>query len=230
MVDAASELVANGHTSEATRDLAELRSADLSEVSLLLSCSFDEAQEAKAKWLWLVLSWVCESERDGAPLLEVLDGLYADFGYPEEMRAFGPYGPPTRVDEMAPRYATRCGRNCRNICGKVSFDLVAPLSAKAILRLVRVGAAVDQFRRIIRNESGGPAFTVQNGWSRDVVPDHHRLSFAGAGPYCGGAPRERERLHAARRGPPDNIAHTGCPGHRGWPSCRRGTTWRESQK
>lgn len=95
VIDAASDLVANGDTSEVTRDLAGLKSADLSEVSSLLTCRLGEAEEvvAKAKWLWLVSSWVYEGERNWDALLGDLEGLYADFGYPEGMRTFGPYAP-----------------------------------------------------------------------------------------------------------------------------------------
>jgi hypothetical protein len=94
VVDVASALAAAGDTSEPTLALAMLTHADLPEVRLLMNSDLDEELRvnAKAKWLWIILSWLFETERDEG-LFRELDDLYADYGYPDEMRPFGPYSP-----------------------------------------------------------------------------------------------------------------------------------------
>jgi len=58
----------------------------------------DESVDAiRRKWGWLVLSWLYENHGDDGDLFEKIDGLYADFGYPQEMAAFGPYAPAYQV-------------------------------------------------------------------------------------------------------------------------------------
>ncbi len=47
--------------------------------------------EIRDKWLYLVLAWTLENAGLLDKPLDVVHEVYADFGYPEDMRAFDPY-------------------------------------------------------------------------------------------------------------------------------------------
>jgi hypothetical protein len=82
------------------RQLAAVAHPDLPQVrEILLEVPLDneEVNAIRRKWVWLVLSWLYENQRDDADVFDKVDGLYADFGYPEEMAAFGPYAPAYQV-------------------------------------------------------------------------------------------------------------------------------------
>jgi hypothetical protein len=53
----------------------------------------EDIEAIRAKWVWLVLSWVYEKHSNESSVFDIIDTLYADFGYPEEMVAFGPFAP-----------------------------------------------------------------------------------------------------------------------------------------
>jgi hypothetical protein len=100
VVEAAEWIAAREHgdASIAAR-LAELRHADLPDVKeILLAVPLDDDIDAiRRKWVWLVLSWLYENQRDDRDVFEKLDDLYADFDYPPDMAAFGPYAPAYQV-------------------------------------------------------------------------------------------------------------------------------------
>jgi hypothetical protein len=95
VVDIATSMLAAGDQAAAVLDLASVSHAELSEVKDLLtgqSSGIDE-NEIHAKWLWLVLAHLYETQGSDDSVFDKLDALYADFGYPEEMAPFGPYAP-----------------------------------------------------------------------------------------------------------------------------------------
>jgi len=95
-VDVAKAMKRAGDDSNVVTRLASVTHAELGEVREILSevkVGDEEADESRRKWAWLVLSWLYEHHRDDADVLDKIDGLYADFGYPQEMAAFGPYAP-----------------------------------------------------------------------------------------------------------------------------------------
>lgn len=95
VVDVASALAASGDSSEVILALAHLTHAELPDVRAMMAVKLDDEARAnaKAKWLWLIVSWLYDTERDLEALFRELEQLYADYGYPEEMRPFGPYSP-----------------------------------------------------------------------------------------------------------------------------------------
>ncbi len=95
VVDIATSMLAAGDQAGAVLDLASVSHAELSEVKDLLaghSSGADES-EIRAKWLWLVLAHLYETQSSDDSVFDRLDALYADLGYPEEMAPFGPYAP-----------------------------------------------------------------------------------------------------------------------------------------
>ena len=96
VVDVAKSMVHEEDTSNVARRLASATHAELPEVREIISdvtVDDEEADASRRKWVWLVLSWLYEHHREDADVFEKIDGLYADFGYPQEMTAFGPYAP-----------------------------------------------------------------------------------------------------------------------------------------
>jgi hypothetical protein len=111
VVDVVTSMAArDGDDSNIVTRLAAVTHAELPEVSEILSAvplENGEVDLIRRKWVWLVLSWLYEHHRDDDDVLEQIDGLYADFGYPPEMVAFGPYAPAYQVkgDPVAQREA-----------------------------------------------------------------------------------------------------------------------------
>jgi hypothetical protein len=96
VVDVATALMHAGDDSNVVTRLASVTHADLPDVREILSnvpVDNEESDAAHHKWVWLVLSWLYEHHRDDADVFDKIDSLYADFGYPQEMLAFGPYAP-----------------------------------------------------------------------------------------------------------------------------------------
>jgi hypothetical protein len=95
VVDIATSMLAAGAQSGVLLDLASLSHEELPQVKELLvgySSGVDES-EIRAKWLWLVLAHLYETQGTDEGVFDKLDALYADLGYPEEMVPFGPYAP-----------------------------------------------------------------------------------------------------------------------------------------
>jgi hypothetical protein len=96
VVDVAKAMKYGGDDANIVMQLVSVTHADLSEVREIISnvAVDDEVAEAsRHKWVWLVLSWLYEHHREDADVFDKIDGLYADFAYPQEMAAFGPYAP-----------------------------------------------------------------------------------------------------------------------------------------
>ena len=100
VVDVARSIAQAGDDSSIVARLAAVTHAELPEVSeILLEAPLQEgeAELIRRKWVWLVLSWLYEYHRNDGDVLVQIDALYADFGYPQEMVAFGPYAPAYQV-------------------------------------------------------------------------------------------------------------------------------------
>jgi hypothetical protein len=95
VVDVASSMLASGSDSDQVIRLAGLTHHELPEAKEILKGNLvgEDINVIRAKWVWLVLSWVYEKHSDESSVFDTIDALYADFGYPEEMVPFGPYAP-----------------------------------------------------------------------------------------------------------------------------------------
>lgn len=95
---AVSQLAEGEDQSVAVVELAGLTRSEFVEVPFLLekvvSTGAEDSTISRRKWLYLVLAWVYEHRADLADPLEVVEQLYADFGYPEEIQGFVRYMPP----------------------------------------------------------------------------------------------------------------------------------------
>ena len=97
-------------------ELAGLTQAELAEVPSLLEkvVSAAEAEDSTAsqgKWLYLVLAWVYEHRAEVVDPLGLVEQLYADFGYPAELRGFVRFMPPEgRYEPQAHTHAENVAR------------------------------------------------------------------------------------------------------------------------
>ncbi len=100
VVDVAKSMVRESDGSNVVARLTTITRAELSDVNEILSVVHVDDEDVDAirrKWVWLALSWLYENHRDDSDVLDKIDGLYADFGYPPEMSNFGPYAPAYQV-------------------------------------------------------------------------------------------------------------------------------------
>ncbi|MEQ1935928.1 MAG: DUF2247 family protein [Fimbriimonadaceae bacterium] len=63
-------------------------------------------QKSRQRWLYLLLAWVYENRASVADPLSVVEEIYSNFGYPEEVAAFVRYMPP-KNDEYWPQLPTK---------------------------------------------------------------------------------------------------------------------------
>jgi hypothetical protein len=98
--DIATAMLVAGSTDPIVIELAGLSHEDLPSAKGLLErvpVPHDEEADIKRKWVWLILLWVYERHHEESGVFQMLEGLYADLGYPEEMEAFGPYAPAHQI-------------------------------------------------------------------------------------------------------------------------------------
>ncbi|BBC32859.1 hypothetical protein SGFS_041530 [Streptomyces graminofaciens] len=69
----------------------EIRSGDLPDLS---SEDLGDSRELSAVWIYLSLAWLHQSGLSEQQLFNVIEELYSDFEYPEEMEGFVKYMPP----------------------------------------------------------------------------------------------------------------------------------------
>ena len=98
---------ANLPLSSTEEELALVLSTDLERVDELIADldTADEPAERRARlWLFLSLAWLLEHRHDFADPLEVIEMLYADFDYPEEIESLVRFmpaaGPDAGVDAI----------------------------------------------------------------------------------------------------------------------------------
>lgn len=127
----ATALVTEGNESQELITLAGISRQDLAEVNeCLKQVDLDsvEVDAIRRKWTWLLLSWVYENRQSEADVLQTLDALYADLGYPEEMNSFGPYAPTYQTQgdpaEMREQIMTEWRRYLKR--GEEEFGLDSP--------------------------------------------------------------------------------------------------------
>ncbi|WP_158697117.1 DUF2247 family protein [Streptomyces hokutonensis] len=69
----------------------KIRSGDLPDIS---SEDLGDSRELSAGWIYLSLAWLYQSGLSEQKLFDVIEELYSDFEYPEEMEGFAEYIPP----------------------------------------------------------------------------------------------------------------------------------------
>jgi len=109
-VGIAEELVAAGATLAQVQDLASLFKSELWRVQQIVDAIEPEpGSEPDRVWIFLSLAWLYEHRRDYADPLQVIEMLYSDFGYPEEIEGLvrflpPPPGAPTGVQAIEERW------------------------------------------------------------------------------------------------------------------------------
>ena len=102
-VDRAVELLEAGSSDPLVIDLAGLLSSEYDQVTGILDqlVSMESAAglfNARLTWLRLIMAWVYENRSLYRDPLDVVEQLYADFGYPDELRSLVRYNVPADTD------------------------------------------------------------------------------------------------------------------------------------
>src|SRR5438874_1732163 len=88
-IEVAGSELGRGNQDASVRDLANLASGeDESVVRLLERLAAQEGHDEKQDrlvWLRLLLAWIYENRDQVTNPLDIVEGLYADFGYPDEI-------------------------------------------------------------------------------------------------------------------------------------------------
>ena len=97
--------------SKALEEITLLLDDDLDEVPRLLVAATEQEEDASGVWLFLSLAWLFEHRDEFPDPLGVIEMLYADFGYPEQMNGLVRYMPvvdsaPGGVEAIERRWAT----------------------------------------------------------------------------------------------------------------------------
>lgn len=96
---AVAQLAGDDDASPALVELAGLTRSEFAKMPFLLEKVVGEAgpetnPDSESKWLYLVLAWIYDRRAELSDPLGVVEQLYADFGYPAELRGFVRYMPP----------------------------------------------------------------------------------------------------------------------------------------
>lgn len=99
-VDLACDCLAEGQDDALVVELASISGPDAHAVGELLDKLASVSSEVVAtspneKWLYLILLWLYECRQSVDDPLEEVEGIYADFDYPEDVAPFVRYMPPT---------------------------------------------------------------------------------------------------------------------------------------
>lgn len=90
-------LAENHAVSSEEVELASLSQSELAEVPYLVDKivgTMSDKSDSRRDWLYVILSWFYDQRREVADPLGIVERLYADFGYPDEMAPFVRYMPP----------------------------------------------------------------------------------------------------------------------------------------
>ena len=103
LVDLARAQSERNHRSELIAELATVdkdRSHRASELARQLAATEPAVDEAylKRKWLYLVTARLAQTKEEQTEFWKVIEEIYAEFDYPQEMRSFVPYEPPDGND------------------------------------------------------------------------------------------------------------------------------------
>lgn len=93
---------------------------------ILCRLSARDANFSKGKWLYLLLAWIYENRDTINDPLAVVEEVYADFDYPEEIEGFVRYMPPRDASRVGisvlmenwRRYLTVAGRKYAPVASK----------------------------------------------------------------------------------------------------------------
>jgi len=94
----AERLVSEGDVREETLEIAsttDVNSSLAKEITSLVQQESEEEQMVRLYWLRIILAWVYENRLEFEDPLSIVEGVYADFGYPEEIRNIIRYNEPT---------------------------------------------------------------------------------------------------------------------------------------
>lgn len=96
VVDIAADLLAAGAPSAPLQELACVFRDELWRVRRLVDeIETDPGSESDRVWLYLALAWLHDHQREHADPLQLIEMLYADFGYPAEIESLVRYMPAT---------------------------------------------------------------------------------------------------------------------------------------
>ncbi|MEP7763816.1 DUF2247 family protein [Sanguibacter sp. 25GB23B1] len=96
VVDIATDLLAAGAPSAPLQELACVFRAELWRVQRLVDeIETEPGSEPERVWLYLALAWLHDHRREHADPLQLIEMLYADFGYPTEIETLVRYMPAT---------------------------------------------------------------------------------------------------------------------------------------
>lgn len=104
-IDLATELLSEGDDSSLVLDLACSTKGEPTGVHVDRLSRGSEgvaADELRRLWAYLVLAWVFEHRNEFRDPLEVVEQVYADFDYPEQVASFVRYMPTSEPDLGAP--------------------------------------------------------------------------------------------------------------------------------
>lgn len=113
---AVTQLAGDDDPRSAVVELAGLTRSELDEVPFLLEKILGPAgpetnHDSEHKWRYLILAWVYHRRAELSDPLGVAEELYADFGYPAELRGFVRYMPPEhRYEPQAHTHAENIAR------------------------------------------------------------------------------------------------------------------------
>jgi hypothetical protein len=98
-VELACDRLSEGEDGALVVELAGVSKGEANRVGELLdklaSAEVTDEAASKAKWLYLNLAWLFENQDFVADPLEEVEGIYADFDYPEDVACFVRYMPVT---------------------------------------------------------------------------------------------------------------------------------------
>lgn len=109
--------------SKALEEITLLFDDDLDEVPRLLAADTDQEEDASEVWLFLSLAWLFDHREEFPDPLGVIEMLFADFGYPEQMIGLVRYMPvvdsaPGGVEAIERRWATFLDECARAYLGR----------------------------------------------------------------------------------------------------------------
>lgn len=94
-VGIAEQLVATGASSAPVEELASVFRGEFWRVQQIVDeIEADAGSEPDRVWLFLALSWLHDHKDDYAEPFQIIEMLYSDFGYPEEIEGLVRFMPP----------------------------------------------------------------------------------------------------------------------------------------
>jgi hypothetical protein len=118
-IDLAIDQVMGGNESSDVAELASVLPHEEHNVPELVHRLAERDPEcSKDKWLFLLLSWLYENRTAFEEPLELVEELYADFDYPEEIASFVRYMPPRDPSRVGESYLLEAWRSYLDAAGR----------------------------------------------------------------------------------------------------------------